>query len=206
MTLISRTPHQAHHLSPVWVLSWYIFVTPAPLLSSPLLLPDRVGMLLFCSLLPSLEERRLWALLRQSRGCLFGFRGYCAACASNHIFLVPARPRAEERKSGMTEVKHHPGTQPGPPAMAPLCHLGPCRCGYLTRKGGTRPSDAATSSFSASPRAPITPSCASWGHRHALNCRRNYRNENVCAGRSQAGCVSAGGEQGSLPAWVRLYL
>lgn len=28
----------------------------------------------------------------------------------------------------------------------------------------------------------------SWGHAPAVNYARNYRNENVCAGRSQAGC------------------
>lgn len=47
VTLISRTSHQAHGLSPIWVLCCYILLTASPpLLSSPPLLPDRVGMLL----------------------------------------------------------------------------------------------------------------------------------------------------------------
>lgn len=122
MTSISRTSHQAHHLSPVWALSWYILVTPAPLPSFPPLLPDRVGMLLLCSLLPSLEEQRVWASLRRSRGCLFGFHGYCAACSSNHIFLVLVGPRAEERKYGMAEVKHQLGNSRGHQPW-PLCAI-----------------------------------------------------------------------------------
>lgn len=48
-------------------------------------------------------------MLRQSRGCLFGFLSYCTACSGNHIFLVLAGPRAAERKFGMAEVKHQPG-------------------------------------------------------------------------------------------------
>lgn len=52
-------------------------------------------------------------MLRQSRGCLFGFLGYCTACSSNHIFLVLAGPRAAGRKSGATEVKHQPGNCQG---------------------------------------------------------------------------------------------
>lgn len=66
-----------------------------------------------CSLLPSLEEQRVWAVLRQSTGCLFGFLGYYTACSNNHIFLVPVGPSAAERKCGMAEVKHQPGNSWG---------------------------------------------------------------------------------------------
>lgn len=48
--------------------------------------------------------------------------------------------------------------------------------------------DPATSSFNNSPRAPITLSRELGTQAPAVNCARNYRNENVCAGRSQAGC------------------
>lgn len=60
-------------------------------------------------------------------------------------------------------------------------------------------------SFNNCPRASSLP-CEPGTQAPALNCRRNYRNENVCAGRSQAGCASRGCEWGSLRAWVRLYL
>lgn len=73
-----------------------------------------------CSLLPSLEEQRVWAVLRQSTGCLFGFLGYYTACSNNHIFLVPVGPSAAERKCGMAEVKHQPGNSWGHQPQ-PLC-------------------------------------------------------------------------------------
>lgn len=61
-------------------------------------------------------------MLRQSRGCLFGFLGYCTACSSDHIFLVPDGPRAAERKSGMAEVKHQPENSQGHQPQ-PLCAI-----------------------------------------------------------------------------------
>lgn len=67
----------------------------------------------FCSLLPSPEQQKVWAVLRESTGCLFGFLGYYTACSNNHIFPVPAGPSAAERKCGMAEVKHQPGNSWG---------------------------------------------------------------------------------------------
>lgn len=157
-----------------------------------------------CSLLPSLEEQRVWVVLRQSTGCLFGFLGYYTACSNNHIFLVLVGPSAAERKCGMAEVKHQPGNSWGHQPQ-PLCAtLGPCYFGCPAQKEVTKTRDEATSSFNNSPRAPITPSRELGTQAPAMNCSRNYRNENVCAGRSQAGCEW--GCEREPGAWVRLHL
>lgn len=47
MTLFSRTAHQAHHLSPIWVLCCYTLLTGSPPAVLTPLLTDRVGMLLW---------------------------------------------------------------------------------------------------------------------------------------------------------------
>lgn len=168
------TSHQAHHLSPMRFLCFsMLLAASSPAVLAPAPVPARQGGVC-CSLLPSLEEQRVWAVLRQSTGCLFGFLGYYTACSNNHIFLLPVGPNAAERKCGMAEVKHQPGNSWGHQPQ-PLCAtwvlaiLGTQPKRKLPRPGMQQQAPSTTAQ-----RLPSLPP-VSWGHRHGSELREELQ-------------------------------
>lgn len=88
-------------------------------------------------------------MLRQSRGCLFGFLSYCTACSTNHIFLVPL---GQEQQRGNREWLRS-NTSLGTAGATSSMSFGSSLLWVPNPKGRYK-----AQGCSNSPRAPITPS------------------------------------------------
>lgn len=207
MTLISRTSHQAHRLSPSWVLCRYILLTASP----PAVLtptPARQGGDAACSV-PSSPAPR-------SRGF-----GLCSGraedvCLVSLVTALPApvitfslcRLGQEQQRGNLEWLRSNTslGTARAT-SHSPSVPFGSLPLQVPNPKGRYQAQGCSNKLLHQQPEGShYSLPCEPGTQALALNCERNYRNENVCAGRSQAGCASRGCEQGSLRAWVRLYL
>ena len=207
VTLISRTSHQAHRLSPVWVLCWYILLTVSP---PAVLAPN-----------PARQGGDAARSLPSSPAWRSGQFGPCSGraedvCLVSLVTALPApvitfslcRLGQEQQRGNLEWLRSNTslGTA-GATSHGPCVPLGSLLLRVPNPKGTYQAQGCSNKFLQRQPEGSHhSLPCELGTQAPVLNCRRNYRNENVCAGRSQAGCASGGCERGSLRAWVRPYL